>query len=301
DDRPHGGAYTKEELRHLVAYAAERGVTVVPEIEMPGHARAALAAYPHLGNRPERRLGVWTQWGVCPEVLGVHEKVLDFCRTVLDEVMEVFPSPYVHLGGDECPTEEWESSPAALARTAELGLPVPKALHGWFLRQVGGHLLAAGRRPVVWAEDSASSLPTEFTVMPWRDGDHGRAAARRGHDVVMTPHRATYLDYPQSHRPEEPQGQAGAVVDLRTVHDHQPGPAHWTEAERARVLGTQAQLWSEYITTPDQFDYLAYPRLCALADRAWNPGSDWTRDFLPTLRHHAARLAALGIDRTGLL
>ncbi|GJF27707.1 beta-hexosaminidase [Kitasatospora sp. NE20-6] len=301
DDTPHGGAYTKDELRTLVRYAAERGVTVMPEIEMPGHARAALAAYPHLGNRPEQRLDVWTEWGVCPTVLGVHDAVLDFCRTVLDEVMEIFPSPYVHLGGDECPTEEWENGPAALARTAELGLPAPKALHGWFLRQVGAHLLAAGRRPVVWAEDSTSTLPPEFTVMPWRDGDHGLAAARAGHDVVMTPHRSTYLDYPQSDRADEPLGQAGAVVDLHTVHANEPGPGHWTDAERARVLGTQAQLWSEFVATPDQFDYLAFPRLLALADRAWNPASDWTTDFLPTLRGHASRLAALGIHRTALL
>ena len=301
DDQPHGGSYTKDELRSLVRYAAERGVTVMPEIEMPGHTRAAIAAYPHLGNRPELRLDVWTEWGVCPNVLGVHDEVLDFCRTVLDEVMDVFPSPYVHLGGDECPTEEWETAPAALARTAELGLPAPKALHGWFMRQVGRHLLDAGRRPVVWAEDTTSTLPPEFTVMPWRDGDHGLAAARRGHDVVMTPHRSTYLDYPQTGGADEPLGQAGVVVDLHTVHANEPGPAHWTDAERARVLGTQAQLWSEFIATPDQFDYLAYPRLCALADRAWNPASDWTTDFLPTLRHHATRLAALGINRTGLL
>jgi len=298
DDRPHAGSYTKDELRTLVRYAAERGVTVVPEIEMPGHVRAALAAYPHLGNRPERRLDVWTEWGVCETVLGVHDKALDFCRTVLDETMDLFPSPYIHVGGDECPTSEWETSPTARARTAELGLAAPKELHSWFLGRIGAHLLDAGRKPLCWAEDSSAGLPPFFTVMPWRDGDHGLAAARRGHDVVMTPYRSTYLDYPQSDRPDEPLGQSGAVVDLAAVHANEPAPAHWTDQERARVLGTQAQLWTEFVTTPEQFDHLAWPRLCALADRAWNPAADLATDLLPALRDHGPRLAALGIDRT---
>ncbi|MCX5209406.1 beta-N-acetylhexosaminidase [Kitasatospora sp. NBC_00240] len=298
DDRPHGGSYTVAELRRLVRYAAERGVTVVPEIEMPGHARAALAAYPHLGNVPGRRLDVWTDWGVCENVLGVHDEVLEFCRTVLGEVLDVFPSPYIHIGGDECPTTEWEHSPAARRRAAELGLAAPKELHGWFLGRIGEFLVERGRRPLCWAEDSSCGVPPEFTVMPWRDGDHGLAAARRGHDVVMAPHRSTYLDYPQSDAPTEPLGQAGEIVDLRAVHDNEPAPAHWEPAATARVLGTQAQLWSEFITTAEQADYLAFPRLCALADRAWNPSSDWTTDFLPALRDHGPRLHALGINRT---
>ena len=299
DDRPHGGAYTKAELRELVRYAAGRGVTIVPEIEMPGHTRAALAAYPHLGNVPGRQLDVWTEWGVCETVLGVHDEVLDFCRTVLSEVLDVFPSQYVHVGGDECPTQEWEQSPAARRRAAELGLAAPKELHSWFLGRIGEFLLEQGRRPLCWAEDSTSSLPPHYTVMPWRDADHGLAAAGRSHDIVMAPHRSTYLDYPQSDAPYEPLGQAGEIVGLRAVHDNDPAPAHWRPAERARVLGTQAQLWSEFITTTDQFDYLAFPRLCALADRAWNPASDWTTDFLPALPEHRRRLTALGVARTG--
>jgi hexosaminidase len=295
---PHSGAYTAAELRGLVAYAAERGVTVVPEIEMPGHARAALAAYPQLGNTPGRRLDVWTEWGVCDTVLGVHDEVLDFCRTVLGEVLDVFPSPYVHVGGDECPVTEWETSTAAQTRAAELGLGSPKDLHGWFLGQVGDFLLAQGRRPVCWAEDSGA-LPADFTVMPWRDAAHGLAAARRGHDVVMAPYRSTYLDYPQSADPEEPPGQAGGVVDLQAVHANEPAPADWEPAAAARVLGTQAQLWTEYVSTAAHAEYLAFPRLAALADRAWNPASDWATDFRPALRLHEARLDALRVPRRG--
>ncbi|MFE5934506.1 beta-N-acetylhexosaminidase [Streptomyces sp. NPDC056470] len=293
--RPHGGAYTRTELTALVRHAAERGVTVVPEIEMPGHVRAALAAYPALGNRPDRALDVWDRWGVCDTVLGVHDEVLDFCRDVLDEVMDVFPSPYVHVGGEECPTTEWHASPAARRRAAEEGLDGPGALHGWFMERIGRHLLDAGRRPLGWTETGAD-LPPYFTVMPWRDTAHGRTAARRGHRVVMAPHRTTYLDYPQSARSDEPPGQPGAVVDLRAVHGTDPAPAHWSADESAQVLGAQAQLWTEYVPTAAHAEYLTFPRLCALAEVAWAGRGDWSA-FLTRLRHHRTRLDALGVPR----
>ncbi|MFC8760335.1 beta-N-acetylhexosaminidase [Streptomyces sp. NPDC057193] len=292
---PHGGAYTRAELTGLVAYAAERGVTVVPEIEMPGHVRAALAAYPELGNHPGRTYDVWDRWGVCDTILGVHDEALDFCRTVLDEVMDVFPSPYVHIGGEECPTTEWHTSPAALRRVAEEGLPGPDALHGWFMERVGRHLRDAGRVPLSWTENGAD-LPPYFTVMPWRDADHGRIAVRRGHRVVMAPHRTTYLDYPQSASPAEPPGQAGEVVDLRTVHGNDPAPADWTPEESARVLGAQAQLWTEYVPTDAHAEYLTFPRLCALAEVVWTGRRDWP-GFQERLRHHRTRLDALGVPR----
>ncbi|MFC8957266.1 beta-N-acetylhexosaminidase [Streptomyces sp. NPDC057101] len=292
---PHGGAYTRAELTGLVAYAAERGVTVVPEIEMPGHVRAALAAYPELGNHPGRTYDVWDRWGVCDTILGVHDGALDFCRTVLDEVMDVFPSPYVHIGGEECPTTEWHTSPAALRRVADEGLPGPDALHGWFMERVGRHLRDAGRVPLSWTENGAD-LPAYFTVMPWRDADHGRIAVRRGHRVVMAPHRTTYLDYPQSASPAEPPGQAGEVVDLRTVHGNDPAPADWTPEESARVLGAQAQLWTEYVPTDAHAEYLTFPRLCALAEVVWTGRRDWP-GFQERLRHHRTRLDALGVPR----
>ncbi|MFD3922522.1 beta-N-acetylhexosaminidase [Streptomyces sp. NPDC058595] len=294
DGVPHSGSYTKAELRALVSYAAERGVSVVPEIEMPGHVRAALAAYPELGNHPERSLGVWTRWGVCDTVLGVHDRALDFCRTVLEEVMDVFPSPYIHIGGEECPTTEWENSPAARARAAAEGLSGPAALHGWFMGRIGAFLVERGRKPVGWAE-TGTELPLDFTVMTWRDPAHALAAARRGHRVVTAHHRATYLDYAQSAEPCEPPGQPGDPVALHAVHGNEPVPGDWEAGESAQVLGTQAQLWTEYVKTPDRIEYLTYPRLCALADRAWSGGhSDWA-GFVERLRHHTARLDALGV------
>ncbi|WP_053849050.1 beta-N-acetylhexosaminidase, partial [Streptomyces sp. NRRL B-24085] len=295
DGTPHGGSYTRSELADLVRYAAARGVTVLPELEMPGHVRAALAAYPALGNHPERTLDVWTRWGVCDTVLGVHDEALDFCRTVLGEVMDVFPSPYIHIGGEECPTAEWTHSATARQRVATEGLMNAQALHGWFLSEIGDFLVRNGRHPVAWAEPGAE-LPLDFTVMTWRDAAHTLAAARRGHPVVNAYHRATYLDYARSDDPREPPAQPGAAVDLRTVHAHDPVPAEADAEAAGRVLGTQAQLWTEFVTTPAHIEYLTYPRLCALADRGWSGPTDWS-DFEARLGDHTARLDALGIPR----
>ncbi|MFF7331636.1 family 20 glycosylhydrolase [Streptomyces sp. NPDC008150] len=290
DGVPHQGAYTRAELSELVGYAAARGVTVVPEIDMPGHMRAALAAHPEFGNFPERRLDVWTRWGVCDTILGVQEPTFDFVRTVLDEVLDVFPSPYIHIGGDECPTAEWAASPVARARAAAEGLADTAALHGWFLGRIGDHLIERGRIPTAWAE-TGEGLPARFTVMTWRDPEHTRIALKRGHDVVSAQHRATYLDYAQSVRPDEPKGQPGDVVDLRAVHDHTPPDDTDTAG---RVLGVQAQVWTEFAPAADRVDYLAFPRLCALADRAWHGNPSWP-GFRDRIATHAARLAELGV------
>ncbi|MFF3941813.1 beta-N-acetylhexosaminidase [Streptomyces phaeofaciens] len=295
DGTPHTGAYTRAELAGLVEYAAARGVTVMPEIEMPGHVRAALAAYPRLGNDPDRTLDVWTRWGVCDTVLGVHDEVLDFCRTVLDEVMDLFPSPYIHIGGDECPLTEWERSPVAEARIRAEGLSGPAALHRWFLGRVGEFLVRNGRHPVGWAE-TGTELPDDFTVMAWRDPAHALAAARHGHDVINAHYRATYLDYAQTTDPREPRAQPGAVVALRDVHGHDPVPTGASPDAAARVLGTQAQLWTEFAATPEHVEHLTYPRLCALADRAWSGPTAW-HDFRSRLDRHTTRLDALGVHR----
>ncbi|MFF8415100.1 beta-N-acetylhexosaminidase [Streptomyces omiyaensis] len=298
DGRAHGGAYTRAELAGLVAHAAARGVTVVPEISVPGHVRSALAAYPELGNAPDRRLDVWTEWGVCPTVLGVGDHVLDFFRTVLDEVMDLFPAPYVHLGGDEVPTGEWESSPAAIARAAREGLSGPRELHGWFMARMADHVAGAGRRPVAWAEDGAT-LPLSCTVMSWRTPEHAWAAARRGHDVIHADHRRTYFDYARASGPEEPAAQPGHTTDLRSVYGVDLLPPPDEPGLAGRVLGVQGQLWTEFVPTPAHIEYLTYPRLCALAERAWTASGDW-RDFRDRLDGHGARLTALGVPHDAL-
>ncbi|MDX6739521.1 beta-N-acetylhexosaminidase [Actinocorallia sp. A-T 12471] len=282
DGTPHGGYYTQAELAELVAFADVRGVRIVPEIEMPGHAMAALAAYPELGNDAARPLPVWTGWGISEHVFGVQDETLEFCREVLRQVMKVFPSRDIHLGGDECPTRQWENSAAARERAASLGLARPAELHGWFLGEIAGFLAEHGRRAVCWDEaaHSASPPPPGAAVMAWRDPVHAADAAARGHEVIMTPYRWTYLDYPQTGSPHEPLGQEGAIITLADVYRFEPGP----------VLGAQAQLWTEFAATPAEVEYLAYPRLCALAETAW---SDLPKDFAgftARLRPHLARL-----------
>ncbi|SOD64339.1 hexosaminidase [Streptomyces zhaozhouensis] len=297
DGVPHGGHYTRGELTELVKHAASRGVTVVPEIELPGHTRALLAAYPHLGNDPTRRLPVWTEWGVCRNVLGVSDAALELCREVLAEVMDVFPAEHVHIGGDECPTVEWESSPAALARVRAEGLSGPAALRGWFLRRMAEFLRENGRTPVSWDEGEEAALPPETLTMSWRAGEHTALAARRGHRVVATPWDRTYLDYPRSADPGEPLGQDG-VVTLDAVAGFDPAPARLPHAEA--VLGTQAQLWTEFAPTPADVEYLAFPRLAALAEAAWSaPGAAparGPRSLTERLVKHGERLDKLGVN-----
>ena len=303
DGRPgprHGGFYTARELRDLTAYAAARAVTVVPEIEMPGHARAALAAYPQLGNRPSARLPVWNRWGISDDVFAVDDGVLDFCREVLDATTDIFPSRHIHLGGDECPVTAWENSPAAGQRAAALGLDGVAGLHSWFLRQMHDHLTARGRRAMSWDETGpgGDGLPTTMALTAWRDPVHGAAAVARGHQVVMAPHTATYLDYPQADTADEPPGQPGKVVTLETVHAFDPLagdlPAVDPDTDTPGVLGVQAQLWTEYAPDPRHVDYLAYPRLCALAENAWSTRRSDYSAFLTRLRPHLERLRVLG-------
>ena len=293
DGRPHGGYYTQAELRELVRCAAARGVTVVPEIEMPGHVRAALAAYPELGNFPSRRLPVWTSWGISEDILGVHDIALAFGREVLRQVADVFPGPYVHIGGDECPTTQWATAPSALARAAELGFDDPGRLHGWFLGQLRDTLRELGRTAVCWAETGqhAGGLPSGLVVAAWRDAAHGAAAVRDGHQVIMAPHRATYLDY----REDEPAGPSGVVTTLADVYRFDPlaGGLPVAVGSRPGVLGTQAQLWTEFAPTADQVRRLAFPRLCAFADTAWRRTAPDYDDFRRRLAGHLDLLGAL--------
>jgi hexosaminidase len=297
DGKPHGGYYTQDDIREVVAYAAARHVTVVPEIEMPGHALAAVAAYPGLGNRPDRRLEVGRDWGVITHVFNVEDGTIAFLQDVLDEVMALFPGPYVHVGGDECPKTEWAQSPVALARMKQLGLVPPTAtlrdlqdyrdadgrpaehpaLHGlqsWFIGRMDAYLARHGRRLIGWDEILEGGLAPGAAVMSWRGEAGGIKAAGAGHDVVMTPERETYLDFyqadPASPGFREPMGVRD-VTTLARVYAYDPLPAALPAAQAAHVLGSQAQLWTEFMTTPRDVEYMAWPRLLALAEGLWTP------------------------------
>lgn len=289
EDRRHGGFYTADDVREVVAYAAARHIVVVPEIEMPGHATAAIAAYPQLGT-----VGAVTEpqqwWGWSQDVLNADASTVAFMQDVLAEVLALFPSPWIHVGGDEVPKPLWAGSPRIRARREALGLADEHALQSWFIGQMDAWLTARGRRMIGWDEILEGGLAPNATVMSWRGMDGGIAAARAGHDVVMAPTRWTYLDYYQSRdRAAEPLA-IGGHLPLDSVYDFEPVPASLSAGEGGRILGAQAQVWTEYIRTPKEAEYMAWPRLSAIAEVTWSPRRrrDW-RDFRrrldPVLRH----------------
>nr|WP_238345235.1 beta-N-acetylhexosaminidase [Actinopolymorpha cephalotaxi] len=301
DGTPHGGYYTLDDLAEIHAYAQERGVTLVPEIDLPGHSSALLAARPELGVGEHR---VLTGWGISGGVLKPLPATVEFVAELLDELLEAVPTPYVHLGGDECVITDWASDPEVSAYQEELGLAAPIDLHGHFLRALGSHLKRRGARMVVWDEAFVTGgLLDDSIVMAWRGDSVARRAAGAGYDVVRTPVYPTYLNYDQSDLPEEPMSQGGPIT-LPEVAAFEPVPADWSPAERSRVLGLQFQAWTEYIASERHLDYLMFPRASVLADVAWNgrsstaAGADGAARTGGTgpLEAHLDRLTAAGVE-----
>jgi hexosaminidase len=292
DTRPHGGFYTADDLLEIVAYAAERHVTVVPEIDMPGHMQAAIAAYPELGNGFAG--GVRTSWGISPHVLNVSDTALDFCRAVLDHVCEIFPGELIGIGGDECPAGEWDS-PAARERIAAEGLAGPHELQAWFTARMAEHLKNHGRRVFGWDEILAGGAPAGATIAAWRGAEPAVLAARAGHDVVSCPDTSVYLDYRQSTDPGEPT-PVGTLLTLADVYAFDPVPAGLSDAEAARILGGQANVWTEHLESARRVDYQTYPRLCAFAETVWGPPRRDFAGFTTRLGPHLERLDALGVN-----
>jgi hexosaminidase len=279
DGRPHGGFYTADDLREIVAYAAARQVTVVPEVDMPGHMQAAVAAYPSLGNGfagPVR-----TGWGISTHVLNVGAETLAFCREVLDHVCDIFPSPLIGIGGDECPTVEWGSG--------------SESVQAWFTAQIAAHLDARGRRIYGWDEILAGGAPAGATIAAWRGVEPTRVAARAGHEVVACPDVAVYLDYRQSDDPGEPT-PVGTLLTLADMYAFDPIPAGLSAEEAARVIGGQANVWTEHMESARRIDYMAFPRLCAFAEALWGSAERDFDDFGRRLDEHLARLDALGVN-----
>lgn len=297
DGTPHGGFYTKDDLAEIVAYAQRRFVTVVPEIDMPGHMQAAIAAYPQLGNTAEQ-LEVWTNWGVSEHVLNMDEPTVRFCADVLEEVMEIFPGPFVHIGGDECPKSEWEASPAALARCKALGLSGPDGLQGWFTARMAEVVASRGKAIIGWDEVLDMGAPPGSAIMVWRLDQALRAAvdaAKGGHDVIMAPEPWTYLDWAYADDPREPVAIRPSI-SVEKVYSLEPVPAGLPEPLHHHILGAQCQLWSEYVPTPQHAEYMYFPRACALADLLWQPEHrDWA-EFEGRLARHTERLGALGVN-----
>ncbi len=297
DGVPHGGFYTKQDLREVVSYAAGRFVTVLPEIDMPGHMQAAIAAYPELGNTGEP-LEVFTNWGISDHVLNMQDATLRFCTDVLEELMEVFPGRYVHIGGDECPTTEWEASRPARRRAQTEGLASVADLQGWFTARMAAVLKERGRTLVAWDEVLDAGAPEGALIAVWRAEHATRAAveaARTGHDVVMAPETFAYLDWAHTDGPEEPVAIRPAL-SVERVYSFEAVPVDLEAGYHNRVVGAQCQLWTEYVHTPAHAEYMYFPRACAFAETVWSQaGRDWAA-FEPRLSRHLSRLAAKGVN-----
>lgn len=305
DETPYGGYYTQDDIREIVAYAAERHIRVVPEIDIPGHSQAAISAYPELGNTDvidTTTLSVWDTWGINPNVLAPTDHTLRFFEGVFEEVLDLFPaatSPFIHVGGDECLKDQWKESPTAQARIAELGLKDEDELQSWFIRHFDGWLTARGRRLIGWDEILEGGLAEGAAVSSWRGYAGGVAAAEAGHDVVVCPEQQVYLDHRQDGGPDEPM-PIGYVRTLEDVYRFEPVPPGLSEEAARHILGTQANVWTEVMQNRSRVDYQVFPRLAAFAEVAWSalpaPAERDFAGFDARMTDHYARLDALGVD-----
>ena len=268
------GVYTEAEVRALVAYAAQRRVRIVPEIDVPGHASAAVAAYPELGAAPvaaaPRPRAPENRWGVFKTVYAPSERTVAMLDAVYDEVAALFPDPFVHIGGDEVIRQQWAASPAVQARMKALGVPTEAGLQGWFAAHAAARLARHGRRAIGWDEILDGGAPPDAAIMSWRGVAGAEAASAAGHDVVLSPAPVLYLDNRQDDLGTEPPGR-GHVTALAEVYAFDPAPPALTDAQRAHVLGVQANLWTEHLRTEARVERAAFPRAAALAEVAWSP------------------------------
>ena len=296
DDQPYGGFYSQDEVRALVAYARDRHITVLPEIEMPGHAQAALASYPQLGCRGAG-YEVRRRWGISDEVFCAgNDEVFDFLESVLNEVMALFPGEFLHIGGDECPKTRWAACPKCQERMRQEGLRDEEELQSWFIRRIEGFLRRKGRRLVGWDEILDGGLAPGATVMSWRGADGGIAAASAGHDVVMSPNTHCYFDYYQRADVENEPPAIGGYLPLERVYEFDP-VAGISEQQQAHVLGGQGNVWTEYLPQEALVEYMTWPRAAALAEALWTaPSPRDYADFQRRLRGHLPRLRRLGVN-----
>ena len=275
DNTPYGGFYTQEQAKEIVDYAAERYITVIPEIDLPGHMLAALTAYPELGctGGPYE---VWRQWGVADDVLCAgNDQVLKFIEDVYSELIDIFPSEYIHVGGDECPKVRWEKCPKCQARIKALGLKSDKnhskeeRLQSFVINHIEKFLNDHGRQIIGWDEILEGDVAPNATVMSWRGMQGGIEAAKLKHDVIMTPNDYVYFDYYQSADKEQEPMAMGSCITVEKVYNFEPVADELADEEKKHILGAQANVWTEYIGTPEHVEYMMVPRMAALAEVQW--------------------------------
>jgi hexosaminidase len=296
DTIPYGGFYTQEQIREVVAYAAARHINVVPEIEMPGHALAALAAYPHLGctGGPYE---VQRGWGVFEDVFCAgNDSVFTFLEDVLTEVMDLFPSKTIHIGGDECPKEAWKKCAKCQARMKDEGLKDEHELQSYFIQRIEKFVNSKGRKIIGWDEILEGGLAPNASVMSWRGTEGGIAAARSGHYAVMSPGSHCYFDHYQGDPANEPLA-FGGYTTVQKVYSYEPIPAELKPEEHKYILGAQGNMWTEYILTPEHVEYMAVPRMLALAEVLWTPKSKRNEaDFIHRLENEFPKLEAMKVN-----
>ncbi|WP_432222487.1 family 20 glycosylhydrolase [Flavobacterium sp. TMP13] len=293
DNTPYGGFYTQEEVKEIVKYAESRYVNIIPEIEMPGHASAAVAAYPTLACFPSNDFKVIESWGIFEDVFCAgKEETFTFLEDVLKEVMMLFPSTYIHIGGDECPKTRWEKCPNCQNRIKKEGLKNEHELQSYFIKRIEKYLNANGRQIFGWDEILEGGLAPNAAVMSWRGESGGIAAARDKHDVIMTPEEYVYFDHNQGYSLEEPL-TVGRLTTVEEVYQYNPTPADsLTSDQQKYIKGVQGNLWSEYLTSPAKLNYMLYPRIFALAEIAWTETSqkNYTNFVLDRIPFHLGKL-----------
>ncbi len=294
DGIPVEGFYTQEDIKEVVAYAQSRHVTVVPEIEMPGHAQAALSAYPQYSCN-KQPLEPLTKWGVSDDVFCTDDATIRFLEDILDEVIALFPSKYIHIGGDEVPKTRWKVCPVCQQTMKKNHLKDEHELQSYFIKKIDTYVTSKGRNIIGWDEILEGGLAPNAAVMSWRGEEGGIAAAKQKHKVVMTPGSHCYFDHYQGNRHTEPLS-IGGFTTIQKVYSYQPTPSVLSTEEKKFILGAQANVWTEYIATTDHVEYMAVPRLCALAEVLWSgdakPG--W-QDFKSRLHAHFDFLAKMNV------
>ena len=292
--RLYGGFYTQEEVRDIVAHAASRQVMVVPEIDVPGHASAAIVAYPDLGVPGFQLQKVPASWGIYHNVFNLEESTFEFLETVMAEVVALFPGEFIHLGGDEVVTEQWEASERITERMKELELDSIQSLQNYYVERLQAFLSPHGRRVIGWDEILESSLPPEAVVMSWRGVEGAIEAAAKGHQTVLSPAPTLYLDHIQTSAADEPPGRMD-IITIRDIYEFNPLPESLGK-NRKLLLGLQGNLWTEHIRFEERAAYMTWPRATAIAELGWSAPErrNW-EDFASRLKTHRSRLDDLGI------
>ena len=295
DGKPYGGFYTQEQIKEVVAYAKTRQVTIIPEIEMPGHSQAAIAAYPELGCTGEQ-VEVATKWGVFDEVYCPKESTFKFLEDVIDEVVALFPGKYIHIGGDEAPKTNWKNCEYCQKLIKKEGLKDEHGLQSYFIARMEKYINSKGKQIIGWDEILEGGLAPNATVMSWRGTSGAVQAAKEGHDVILTPGSHCYFDHYQSENENEPLA-IGGFLPLEKVYHFNPIPEELSEEESKYVLGAQGNVWTEYMQTEKQVEYMAYPRAVALSEVLWSsPKHKNYSDFIHRLEQYQKRLDQLEVN-----